>query len=49
MDLVLTLIRHITQTTESSGAMLVFLPGYDEIVTLRDLLAADTANFGKNR
>ena len=36
-------------TTESTGAVLVFLPGYDDIVTLREMLNADSSNFGNNR
>ncbi|XP_067934635.1 3'-5' RNA helicase YTHDC2-like isoform X1 [Watersipora subatra] len=49
LDLVVALAKHIMQTTESTGALLVFLPGYDDIVSLRDMLAADTLNFDKNR
>ncbi|KAJ8029622.1 3'-5' RNA helicase YTHDC2 [Holothuria leucospilota] len=37
INLILTLIGYICQNS-SEGAILVFLPGYDEIVTLRDTL-----------
>ncbi|XP_072310125.1 3'-5' RNA helicase YTHDC2 isoform X2 [Eucyclogobius newberryi] len=35
LDLIMSLLHHICSTT-NEGAVLIFLPGYDEIVTLRD-------------
>ena len=34
-DLVIALIHHIQESYEETGAILVFLPGYDDIVQLR--------------
>ncbi|XP_016118543.1 ATP-dependent RNA helicase DHX36-like, partial [Sinocyclocheilus grahami] len=40
LQLIVALIRHIVMK-EDNGAILVFLPGWDNISTLNDLLTAD--------
>ncbi|XP_056622648.1 ATP-dependent DNA/RNA helicase DHX36 [Triplophysa dalaica] len=40
LELIVALIRHIVRN-EDNGAILVFLPGWDNISTLNDLLMAD--------
>lgn len=42
-NLILTIIRYIFNSSHESpkGAILIFLPGYDEIVTLRELIIND--------
>uniref|UniRef100_A0A8C6NIB0 RNA helicase n=1 Tax=Nothobranchius furzeri TaxID=105023 RepID=A0A8C6NIB0_NOTFU len=45
LDLIMTLLHNICSTT-SDGAVLIFLPGYDEIVSLRDrIMFADKGFF----
>ncbi|KAJ0056946.1 hypothetical protein NL108_000769, partial [Boleophthalmus pectinirostris] len=44
LDLIMTLLYHICTTT-TEGAVLIFLPGYDEIVTLRDRIHFDDKRF----
>ncbi|KAJ0064818.1 hypothetical protein NL108_015585, partial [Boleophthalmus pectinirostris] len=44
LDLILTLLHHICTTT-AEGAVLIFLPGYDEIVALRDRIYFDDKRF----
>ncbi|KAJ0012741.1 hypothetical protein NQD34_017075 [Periophthalmus magnuspinnatus] len=44
LDLIMTLLHHICSTT-SEGAVLIFLPGYDEIVALRDRILFDDKRF----
>lgn len=44
LDLIMTLLHHICSTT-NEGAILVFLPGYDEIVTLKDRILFDDKRF----
>jgi len=46
-DLIISLLTYICNT-QQEGAILVFLPGYDEIITLRDHLTADR-EFGNSR
>ncbi|KAF6017327.1 YTHDC2 [Bugula neritina] len=36
VDLVLTLLQYIMMTSDSTGAILVFLPGFDDIVVVRE-------------
>ncbi|XP_028318300.1 3'-5' RNA helicase YTHDC2-like isoform X2 [Gouania willdenowi] len=44
LDLIMNLLHNICSTT-SEGAVLIFLPGYEEIVALRDLLLFDDKRF----
>ncbi|XP_034047713.1 3'-5' RNA helicase YTHDC2 [Thalassophryne amazonica] len=44
LDLILNLLYNIC-TTSSDGAILIFLPGYEEIVTLRDHILCDDQRF----
>ncbi|KAM9841444.1 3'-5' RNA helicase YTHDC2 [Aulostomus maculatus] len=44
LDLIMDLLHNICSTT-SDGAVLIFLPGYDEIVALRDRLLYDDKRF----
>ncbi|XP_068190442.1 3'-5' RNA helicase YTHDC2 isoform X2 [Antennarius striatus] len=44
LDLIMDLLHNISLTT-SDGAVLIFLPGYDEIVTLRDRILYDDQRF----
>ncbi|KAJ7384544.1 3'-5' RNA helicase ythdc2 [Desmophyllum pertusum] len=46
-DLIISLLTYICNALQD-GAVLVFLPGYDEIITLRDQLTADK-EFGNSR
>ncbi|XP_076053319.1 3'-5' RNA helicase YTHDC2-like isoform X3 [Oratosquilla oratoria] len=43
-DLVFTLCHHI-HTAQPPGAILIFLPGYDDIVTLRERILAEEKKF----
>uniref|UniRef100_A0A1A7XDF5 RNA helicase n=1 Tax=Iconisemion striatum TaxID=60296 RepID=A0A1A7XDF5_9TELE len=47
LDLIMTLLHNICSTT-SDGAVLIFLPGYDEIVALRDRIMFDDKEFFTN-
>lgn len=51
LDLILVLLRHIYAhgNDKPKGAVLVFLPGYDEIVTLRQMIIEDNTNFDSNK
>ncbi|KAL0870333.1 hypothetical protein ABMA27_005350 [Loxostege sticticalis] len=40
-DLMLALVKHI-HLNLPKGSILIFLPGYDDIVTLRDMITSDT-------
>ncbi|KAM9338343.1 3'-5' RNA helicase YTHDC2 [Symphorus nematophorus] len=44
LDLIMDLLHNICTTT-SEGAVLIFLPGYDEIVSLRDRILYDDKRF----
>ncbi|XP_073334572.1 3'-5' RNA helicase YTHDC2 isoform X1 [Pagrus major] len=44
LDLIMELLHNICSTS-SDGAVLIFLPGYDEIVTLRDRILYDDKRF----
>ncbi|XP_051523162.1 3'-5' RNA helicase YTHDC2 isoform X2 [Myxocyprinus asiaticus] len=44
LDLILHLLFNISQSS-NEGAVLIFLPGYDEIVTLRDRIVFDDKRF----
>ncbi|XP_018589914.1 3'-5' RNA helicase YTHDC2 isoform X2 [Scleropages formosus] len=44
LDLIMHLLYNICQTSED-GAVLIFLPGYDEIVVLRDCILYDDKRF----
>uniref|UniRef100_A0A3B5MLE6 RNA helicase n=1 Tax=Xiphophorus couchianus TaxID=32473 RepID=A0A3B5MLE6_9TELE len=44
LDLIMTLLHNICTTT-NEGAVLVFLPGYDEIVSLKDRILIDDKRF----
>lgn len=44
LNLIMALLHHICSTT-NDGAILIFLPGYDEIVTLRDRILYDDERF----
>uniref|UniRef100_A0A3Q1BZP0 RNA helicase n=1 Tax=Amphiprion ocellaris TaxID=80972 RepID=A0A3Q1BZP0_AMPOC len=44
LDLIMDLLHNICSTT-SDGAVLIFLPGYDEIVALRDRILYDDKRF----
>ncbi|KAM4527615.1 3'-5' RNA helicase YTHDC2 isoform 2-T3 [Odontesthes bonariensis] len=44
LDLIMALLYNICSTT-SDGAVLIFLPGYDEIVSLRDRILFDDKRF----
>uniref|UniRef100_A0A8C6WK60 RNA helicase n=1 Tax=Neogobius melanostomus TaxID=47308 RepID=A0A8C6WK60_9GOBI len=44
LDLIMALLHHICSTT-NDGAVLIFLPGYDEIVSLRDRILYDDKRF----
>ncbi|XP_008421313.1 probable ATP-dependent RNA helicase YTHDC2 isoform X2 [Poecilia reticulata] len=44
LDLIMTLLHNICTTT-TEGAVLIFLPGYDEIVSLRDRILFDDKRF----
>ncbi|XP_061428277.1 3'-5' RNA helicase YTHDC2-like [Lethenteron reissneri] len=46
LDLILHLLNQICQGS-SDGAVLIFLPGYDEIITLRDLILCDDKRFAE--
>ncbi|XP_056289320.1 3'-5' RNA helicase YTHDC2 isoform X2 [Pseudoliparis swirei] len=47
MDLIMDLLHNICSTT-SEGAVLVFLPGYDVIVSLRDRILYDDKRFSSH-
>ncbi|XP_069576764.1 3'-5' RNA helicase YTHDC2-like [Brachyistius frenatus] len=47
LDLIMDLLHNICSTS-SEGAVLVFLPGYDEIVALRDRVLFDDKRFSSN-
>ncbi|RMC01106.1 hypothetical protein DUI87_22372 [Hirundo rustica rustica] len=47
LDLIMHLLYNICHSCES-GAILVFLPGYDEIVSLRDRILFDDRRFADN-
>ena len=48
--MIVSLLKYITSSSEADAAILVFLPGYDDIVNLRDQLLSDSStNFIKNR
>ncbi|XP_018417993.1 PREDICTED: probable ATP-dependent RNA helicase YTHDC2 [Nanorana parkeri] len=47
LDLIMHVLYNICQTSES-GAVLIFLPGYDEIVGLRDRILYDDKRFADN-
>eukprot|EP00794_Sanderia_malayensis_P018689 gene18689-20576_t len=40
-SLIMRLIEHVCESSKQDGAILIFLPGYDDIVGLRDRLALD--------
>ncbi|XP_022100852.1 probable ATP-dependent RNA helicase YTHDC2 [Acanthaster planci] len=44
LNLIVSLLTYISEKSEE-GAVLVFLPGYDDIVALRDILLNDEAKF----
>ncbi|KAK5603357.1 3'-5' RNA helicase ythdc2 [Crenichthys baileyi] len=44
LDLIMTLLHNICTTTDE-GAVLIFLPGYDDIVSLRDRILFDDKRF----
>lgn len=44
LELIMALLHHICSTT-NDGAILIFLPGYDEIVSLRDRILYDDKRF----
>lgn len=50
LDLILTLVKHICLNgrDEPPGAILVFLPGYDEIVTLKHMVVQSFESYGFN-
>ncbi|XP_054034566.1 3'-5' RNA helicase YTHDC2 [Dryobates pubescens] len=47
LDLIMHLLYHICQRYDA-GAILIFLPGYDEIVSLRDRILFDDKRFADN-
>ncbi|KAL6097396.1 ythdc2 [Pungitius sinensis] len=47
LDLIMDLLHHICSTT-CDGAVLIFLPGYDEIVSLRDRILYDDKRFSNH-
>ncbi|KAM4810289.1 3'-5' RNA helicase YTHDC2 [Rhinophrynus dorsalis] len=47
LDLVMHILHNICQSSDS-GAILIFLPGYDEIVGLRDRILFDDKRFADN-
>ncbi|CAH1795870.1 unnamed protein product [Owenia fusiformis] len=47
LDLIMAILHQI-YTSNTEGAVLIFLPGYDEIVTLRDMILADEDRFPDN-
>ncbi|XP_069818801.1 3'-5' RNA helicase YTHDC2 isoform X3 [Dendropsophus ebraccatus] len=47
IDLIMHILYNIFQNSES-GAILIFLPGYDEIVALRDCILYDDKRFAEN-
>ncbi|XP_073480730.1 3'-5' RNA helicase YTHDC2 isoform X1 [Aquarana catesbeiana] len=47
LDLIMHVLYNICQSSES-GAILIFLPGYDEIVGLRDRILLDDKRFADN-
>ncbi|XP_050186132.1 3'-5' RNA helicase YTHDC2-like [Myiozetetes cayanensis] len=47
LDLIMHLLYNICQSSEA-GAILIFLPGYDEIVSLRDRILYDDRRFADN-
>ncbi|XP_040397034.1 3'-5' RNA helicase YTHDC2 isoform X2 [Cygnus olor] len=47
LDLIMHLLYNICHSSES-GAILIFLPGYDEIVSLRDCILFDDKRFADN-
>uniref|UniRef100_A0A3B3T4R6 RNA helicase n=1 Tax=Paramormyrops kingsleyae TaxID=1676925 RepID=A0A3B3T4R6_9TELE len=47
LDLIMHLLHNIFQNSEE-GAILIFLPGYDEIVSLRDRILYDDKRFADN-
>ncbi|XP_073408067.1 3'-5' RNA helicase YTHDC2 isoform X2 [Dendrobates tinctorius] len=47
LDLILHILYNICQNSDS-GAILIFLPGYDEIVGLRDRILYDDKRFSEN-
>ncbi|CAL9682575.1 unnamed protein product [Knipowitschia caucasica] len=44
LDLIMALLHHVCSTT-NEGAFLIFLPGYDDIVALRDRILFDDKRF----
>ncbi|XP_071436889.1 3'-5' RNA helicase YTHDC2-like isoform X2 [Pithys albifrons albifrons] len=47
LDLIMHLLYYICRSSEA-GAILIFLPGYDEIVSLRDRILYDDRRFADN-
>ncbi|KAF2986805.1 hypothetical protein EK904_004766 [Melospiza melodia maxima] len=47
LDLIMHLLYNICHSSET-GAILIFLPGYDEIVSLRDRILCDDRRFADN-
>ncbi|XP_010285245.1 PREDICTED: probable ATP-dependent RNA helicase YTHDC2, partial [Phaethon lepturus] len=47
LDLIMHLLYHICHSCDA-GAILIFLPGYDEIVSLRDRILFDDKRFADN-
>ncbi|KAM9167671.1 3'-5' RNA helicase YTHDC2 isoform 2-T2 [Mergus octosetaceus] len=47
LDLIMHILYNICHTSDS-GAILIFLPGYDEIVSLRDRILFDDKRFADN-
>ncbi|KAG8598146.1 hypothetical protein GDO81_002511 [Engystomops pustulosus] len=47
LDLIMHILHNICQNSDS-GAILIFLPGYDEIVGLRDRILYDDKRFAEN-
>ncbi|XP_033121798.1 3'-5' RNA helicase YTHDC2-like [Anneissia japonica] len=47
IDLILSLLHYIIKNSQE-GSILVFLPGYSDIVSLRDWLLSDSTTFGNS-
>lgn len=50
LDLILCLLQKLCSNPDDAGSILIFLPGYDDIVSLRDKILNDEQHFSdKNR
>ncbi len=48
-DLMLKLLKHVVSTDQDNGAILIFLPGLQEITTVYNMLLSETPFREKNK